>query len=244
MPPIGGWKTGVYLIKNMVNGKVYVGSSSCSLRDRLKDHRSSLASGRSHNRHLQAAWLKYGALSFRFVILERCSPVKCLEREQWWMDKLGAVNPNLGYNQRPRAENNLGFRHSPESLERVRAANKSRIASETPEQRANRCRGIMVGTVTEDHRRKISAALLGSVRSPETREKISKAQVGKVLSEDHKRRTSAALKGRRKPLEAVAKMKATKLVTCRTPEFRAKMAKAARLQWAKRKADAKAKVLS
>lgn len=60
---------GIYYIKNLVNGKKYIGSSK-NLTKRLRDHKSALRVGRHHNIHLQRAWNKYGEENFKFVSKE------------------------------------------------------------------------------------------------------------------------------------------------------------------------------
>ena len=69
MPPINGWKTGAYKIRNKVNGKVYIGGAYKSLAARIRRHKCLLGLGKHHNKHLQSAWDKYGARNFEFSVL-------------------------------------------------------------------------------------------------------------------------------------------------------------------------------
>ena len=48
------YSTGAYSIYNTVNGKVYIGSSSSSLKGRIRQHLNSLRKGNHHNQHLSA----------------------------------------------------------------------------------------------------------------------------------------------------------------------------------------------
>jgi hypothetical protein len=50
---------GIYQIRCLANGKVYVGSAA-DLRRRWGRHRRALSIGKHVNGHLQAAWLKHG----------------------------------------------------------------------------------------------------------------------------------------------------------------------------------------
>lgn len=86
---------GVYLIKNIINGKEYVGSSR-NLKRRERAHWNSLKAGAHRNGYLQNAYNLYGRQSFVFVILEYCLPDVRVEREIWWTDLLDCMSPK-GY---------------------------------------------------------------------------------------------------------------------------------------------------
>ena len=58
---------GIYKILNTVNGKFYIGSTN-NLRKRLYEHYRALNLGIHTNKHLQAAWIKYGKEGFKFQI--------------------------------------------------------------------------------------------------------------------------------------------------------------------------------
>jgi hypothetical protein len=48
-----------------------------------------------NNKHvniiLQRSWNKYSERNFSFIILEECSPERCVDREQYYLDTLQAV---------------------------------------------------------------------------------------------------------------------------------------------------------
>ncbi len=95
--------SGVYVIRNGVTGKMYVGSA-VDIARRLARHRYRLRTGQHPSRHLSASWKKYGEDVFEFVTLEVCDVSKLLEREQYWIDEL---KPE--YNKRLKAEGNHGM---------------------------------------------------------------------------------------------------------------------------------------
>ena len=176
MPPIPKNKTGVYIIRNRINKKVYVGSATRSLAGRWKEHRLALIGRRHFNKHLQAAWNLYGGSAFEFLVTEYCSIQKCLEREQHWIDWYRAADAKFGYNSRPRAENNLGAKFGPQSdeaKERKSEAIKKNWASGTRKSISH----------TDETRAKISLAQKGRKMSEERRLKM----IGRRLSEKHKR---------------------------------------------------------
>lgn len=88
---------GVYKITNIVNGKIYVGSSN-DVKSRWWQHEHALESGTHGNTHLQNAWNKYGGRkNFNFEIIEECQPAIQFEREQFYLNLLNPFGDN-GYN--------------------------------------------------------------------------------------------------------------------------------------------------
>lgn len=67
------------------------------------------------NRPMDRALLKYGFSSFSLEILEYCAISNCLEREQYYLDKL-----KPSYNIVETAGSTLGYKHTQESLAKMR----------------------------------------------------------------------------------------------------------------------------
>lgn len=89
----------IYRITNIVNGKVYIGQTSLTLRKRLLSHISHARPntlGRKH--YFQFAILKYGLNNFYVDILESCSKGDLNSREQHWILELQSYKPERGYN--------------------------------------------------------------------------------------------------------------------------------------------------
>ena len=61
--------SGIYLIKNMINGKGYVGST-VNLTNRKYQHFSQLKNNKHHSPHLQSSANKYGLKNFTYNIIE------------------------------------------------------------------------------------------------------------------------------------------------------------------------------
>lgn len=91
-------KQGVYAIRNLVNGKMYIGSTINPFNKRWQCHRKRLRKGIHHSSHLQASWNKYGEKNFSFEIIEVTSPELCREREGFYIDLYKTLNPKYGYN--------------------------------------------------------------------------------------------------------------------------------------------------
>ena len=90
-------KSGIYEIRNTVNGMVYVGSSS-NLIHRFAQHRWMLRNNNHYNNNLQSSWNIFGEVSFSFKILEICEKELLIDREQFYMDKLRSVEREFGFN--------------------------------------------------------------------------------------------------------------------------------------------------
>lgn len=106
-------KAGVYRWINNKNGNTYVGSS-INISVRMYTYYS-LRSLAKSNRPIDRALLKYGFSNFTLEILEYCSEENLLKREQYYLDLL---KPQ--YNIVEQAGSTLGYKHTPESLEKMR----------------------------------------------------------------------------------------------------------------------------
>lgn len=126
-------KTGVYVIRNRVNGKVYVGSSATNIAARWNTHRHSLRNGTHHSRHLQRAWIRHGEESFSFSIIAICGPKWCLAVEQLCILANRSCDGSRGYNIAVTAGSNLGSKRTPEQVRANIERQKGR--RHTPEQR-------------------------------------------------------------------------------------------------------------
>lgn len=106
-------KIGVYRWINKINGNTYIGSS-VSMSVRMYTYYS-LRSLVNSNRPIDRALLKYGFSNFRLEILEYGDKNNVLIREQYYMDLL---KPQ--YNIVEIAGSTLGYKHTPESLAKMR----------------------------------------------------------------------------------------------------------------------------
>ncbi len=93
-------ESGVYLIRNRKDSKVYVGSAARTRR-RLNTHRNQLARGKHPNQYLQRSYDKHGAENFEFIVIERCLRDDLLVVEQRWIDHHDSTNEEFGYNLLP-----------------------------------------------------------------------------------------------------------------------------------------------
>ena len=115
---------GVFLIRNMVNDKVFVGVG-LDLSGIINSHKFQLAAGVHRNRRLQNDWNEFGGESFSFEIYDQLTPredpqfdyrEELVFLENLWLEKLEPYDER-GYNERKLSRE--------ERLRRI-AANRSR----------------------------------------------------------------------------------------------------------------------
>ncbi len=107
---------GIYLIKNSINGRMYVGSS-VNLWGRYKAHKSALINNKHHCIFLQRDYNKCGDDAFEFELQEIGTPKEELVRiEQHWIDDL--KDTWFLYNTCPTAGSCLGTKQSAETKEK------------------------------------------------------------------------------------------------------------------------------
>jgi group I intron endonuclease len=87
----------VYFIRNIVNGKIYVGATKKG-HHRLEQHLSSLKSGTHINEEMQADFDKYGEKAFE-TLMFNVDDYEPHEAERLFIYFLDAVNPHFGYNR-------------------------------------------------------------------------------------------------------------------------------------------------
>jgi len=101
---------GVFQIRNLLNGKVYVGSS-VNLDAMFNRIRFQLCAGAHINKGLEADWKLYGTGKFEFEVLEKIEQnlgddhdyARDLEAlEDLWLDKLQPYD-DRGYNERKKS---------------------------------------------------------------------------------------------------------------------------------------------
>lgn len=142
-------QSGIYEIRNTVNGHIYVGSA-IDLKQRWYDHRKLLRVNKHHSKYLQNAWNKYGESAFIFVVLRYIkSKDDLITNEQEFIDKL---NPD--YNVCRVAGSTLGKKQPAHVGRAVGVANSQRV-------------------ITDEYRQKMSRSTLGKIVSEETKNRMS-----------------------------------------------------------------------
>jgi group I intron endonuclease len=192
--------SGIYQIRRLLSNKRYIGSSASISKRRWKEHKRQLKAGNHHNKYLQRAWIKYGAINFLFEILEICEPQFLLKREQWYLD-----NHNPEYNFTSNAQAPMkGLKHSFSTKQKM---SKAQTGSGN---------GMFEKQHSQESRNKMSRAKAGKGKgadnpfyghkhSVETKAMLSEINKNKTISINIKKKISATLKGRAKSATSVRK---------------------------------------
>ena len=86
----------IYIIRNTVNDKVYVGQTHVSIKLRFQNHLSAARRGLDYV--IGKAIRKYGEDKFYVELLEECLIEELNEREKYWIKFFKATNNRFGYN--------------------------------------------------------------------------------------------------------------------------------------------------
>lgn len=162
----------IYLIRNKVNGKVYVGQTTRSVKRRWSRHLSLAATG--VERPLYKAIRKYGAEQFEIAVLGTvASKVDLDQAEQLYIYLYESNNLSRGYNLTSGGDSPI-------------------VSAETRKKLSEMRRGKPHSTA---HRESIRVSKLSHSVSEEVRQAVRTAHKGKPLTEEHK----AKLRGRSSP---------------------------------------------
>jgi len=159
---------GIYRIKNLKNGKCYIGKSEVNIEERWKTHIRDLRNDnhRCNNGKrdkLQLAWNKYSEENFIFGVIEECEVEQCNEREIYWIAYYDSFKH--GYNNTEGGEGISGWNHSGATKQKI---SEARTGEKHP--------------------------MYGKQHSPETKQKMSKARTGRHHSPETRKKMSEKAK--------------------------------------------------
>lgn len=215
----------IYAIRNLINGKIYVGQTTRGVQHRWRGHIKGLGNGRTYP-GLKGALAKYGVENFSVEVLDTAaSYVELDAKECSWITTLGTMVPH-GYNLK---EGGMRGTHSMASRERNRQAQLGKKMS--LESRARMSAAGKGKPKSPEHVEKVRAALagrkpseaalarsrevcLGRTMSDESKEKNRQSHLGTKDSDSTREKKRQSLIGRKLSEESLEKMRRTK----NTPE--------------------------
>jgi group I intron endonuclease len=178
--------TGVYKVFNTLDGHCYIGSA-VNVQTRINEHFRNLRHNRHGNIYLQAAYNKYGEV-FDVELLAECTPGMLLFVEEYFFK---CYNKGQKYNILDHAGNNLGYKHTEQSLEKIRQANTGKhLTEETKEKLRQAHLGQSTGfqpghNCTTEAKEKIRLANTGRKLSVESLEKMRQSLIGNKNCQGH-----------------------------------------------------------
>lgn len=171
--------SGIYQIKNVINGKRYIGST-VNLNQRFKDHKKLLRANKHPNKHLQSAWLKYGETKFTFELIEKTNIEELILKEQYYIDLYSTHNRKIGYNLSKTAGTTLGYEFSEDS--KIKMSN-TKINTNTQNNIRIKAESINNQYLNFDKSKKenvdVNNPFYNKTHSDETKEKMRLAKLGK-----------------------------------------------------------------
>ena len=215
----------IYLIKNKVNGKCYVGQTQkekgfdyryyCSGEgiERVYNYHKSLREhNRSYNEHLLRSIEKYGFKAFEVIkYLDYAFSLEELNiKEKVYIQLYNSLKN--GYNETLGGEGTEGRPHSEETRQKISEARKGKHHSEETRQKISEANKgdnhPMYGKYhTEETKQKMSKIkkgennpMHGNHHSEEVKQKIREGNKGKHLSNEAKQKISEAKKGENNPM--------------------------------------------
>lgn len=112
---------GIYMIKNKINQKIYIGQS-INIQQRWQAHRNSYYHKNFSHLPLYAAFSKYGKENFELIILEECPISELDSKEIEYIKYFNGTDPHIGYNLEPGGYGRRGYKTSEKTLEKLRLA--------------------------------------------------------------------------------------------------------------------------
>lgn len=205
---------GIYCVKNITNGKCYVGQST-DIEGRWNQHLNQYSKCTLLLEDMRIFCVE----NFELSILETLPSDKeqLQEREKYWIKKLNSKYPN-GYNVSDGGNGMFGS-HSEISKQKISISNIGKVAPN---------KGI---PHSEETRRKISDGHIGKSKSLQTREKMSAAQIGNKKGIGNKNRLGKLCTDETKKLMR----ESAKTRPPISEETRLKMSESARLSRLRRK---------
>jgi group I intron endonuclease len=166
----------IYLVRNKVNGKVYVGKTTQALEARWRQH---VRDSRKKVTHFYLALRKYGLSAFELSVLSSSaeSHEQLNEQEIYFIAKFKANDRAIGYNTTKGGDGVMAGRH-----QSIVSRAKIGLAHRGKRRRAS-------------WRRNMALARLGKKLSEQAKQNMSQARKDVPLSEVHK----AKLRGKRGP---------------------------------------------
>ena len=185
----------IYLIRNLINGKGYVGQTEMTIARRWSGHKSA---AKSSSALLHRAIRKYGNENFSITTVASCDPLLLNDLEKHYIKFYGThFSTGHGYNLTEGGDNPpsaKGLKRSPETRARMSKAAKNRPPV----------------SIEDRKKRSETAKRIGHMPPRSAIEKARLVNTGKPRSANATAAVIAAITGVKKPKEELALRTATR----------------------------------
>lgn len=191
----------VYVITNLVNGKVYIGQHCHDdLESYFKHQLPEILAGSKRKPRLYNAIRKHGIENFSIAsLVQPIDKAQMDALEKFFIRTFDSQSRQDGYNITAGGEGTAGYSHPEEIRQRIREKMTGRVVTEAFREKIGRLKrgntyslGIKLSEaqcIAISLRQRGNSNALGAVRSPETRAKMSLAAHAR---EAHKREAKAS----------------------------------------------------
>lgn len=203
----------VYRITNLINNKIYIGITTCSIKKRWNEHKHSYLKNKKST-HLYSALKKYGHENFKIESIKKCYSYNQLYRSEiFFIKKFNSNNRLIGYNNSTGGEySSKGMKHSEATKKKLSEIQKGKHYSPATEFGKGEKHFNYGRRLADCIKEKISKSNKGKKLSEETKEKLRKYKgenhwgYGRKLSEETKNKIGLANRGRKHTDEFKAKI--------------------------------------
>jgi group I intron endonuclease len=212
--PVGGFSFGsiemgcIYMARNKVNGKRYIGQTICTMEKRRFEHENSARAGVV--RPFYAAMRKYGFDSFEWKVLFHDVDQRDLYSVEQRLIVLMKTKAPNGYNLTDGGPGNAGHNASDETRRKLSESHK----------------GQKPAPKSEEGKKAIAAANRKRGMSLQTRKKIAEAVSRLWGDEEYQARQITIRLGKKAHWKTRVKMSVSQEIRQRLPEVKAKLSKA------------------
>lgn len=180
---------GIYIIKNKVNKKLYLGKT-IHIEKRRKEHLNRLRRGKHENKYLQRAFNKYGEQNFIFDVLIKDNSLTDDELDSleiMYIRLFNLKDSNYGYNLTYGGGGSVGYKATEEQRRKRSIKSKGK---NNP---------FYGKKISKEQREKMNDGIRKVTKTKEYREKMSIVMKGRVFTEEHSKNKSLAQMGGKNP---------------------------------------------
>jgi group I intron endonuclease len=199
----------IYIIKNLISNKIYIGQTTKLIKYRWQKHLQDLKKNRHCNRHLQNSWNENNNEKYWLCnVICQCNSINDLnEKETYFINYFKSWNRKIGYNLQLGGKNKF---HSEESKKLI---SKSKIGIPRTQEVKDALKCANLGKKYGKRSDEVISNMIknhakywqGKTRSNEFKLQVSEKLkgdknfwFGKTLSDEHRKKISESLKNRKK----------------------------------------------